>query len=160
MSDERAAMSALIRRDIADSDWTAILALANASVAHVTGAGTQEEWYENRRGFDASKGAQHHYVLEDTERGEIAGYGGVEKSPHGEFRFFMVTVPQRLDTVGERLFQENMKIARELGAERVWFTEYADDAVLLEFAKAHDFQEFGRIRLHEAVEATTLMKRL
>ncbi len=153
-------MSSLHRRDIVDSDWAAILELANASVAHVAGAGTQEEWYENRRGFDAEKGTQHHYVLEDTERGEIAGYGGVEKSPHGEFRFFIVTLPQRLDTVGEQLFQENMKIARELGAERVWFTEYADDAVLLAFAKARDFQELGRIRLHEAVEATTLMKML
>ncbi len=153
-------MSSLHRRDIVDSDWAAILELANASVAHVAGAGTQEEWYENRRGFDAEKGTQHHYVLEDTERGEIAGYGGVEKSPNGEFRFFIVTLPQRLDTVGERLFQENMKLARELGAERVWFTEYAGDAVLLAFAKARDFQELGRIRLHEAVEATTLMKKL
>ena len=153
-------MSSLIRREITEADWTAILELANASVAHVTGAGTQQEWCQNRRSFDTSKGTQHHYVLQDAEQGEIVGYGGVETSPNGEYRFFIVALPGELETVGERLYQENMTIARKLGAQRVWFTEYADDAALLEFALARDFQELGRIRLHEAVEATTLMRKL
>ena len=99
-------------------------------------------------------------MLQDAEQGEIVGYGGVETSPNGEYRFFIVALPGELETVGERLYQENMTIARKLGAQRVWFTEYADDAVLLEFALARDFQELGRIRLHEAVEATTLMRKL
>lgn len=151
-------MTELERRDIVESDWPAILALANASVAHVPGAGSQEEWYENRRRFDRSKGEQHHYVLVESGDGEISGYGSVERSPNGEFRFFIVTLPVRLDTVGERLYEENVKLACELGADRVWFTEYADDPVLLAFARARGFEEFGRLRLEDGVEAITLMK--
>ncbi|MEE9253367.1 MAG: hypothetical protein V3U43_00380 [Pseudomonadales bacterium] len=153
-------MTTLARRDVTATDWPRILELANASVSHVPGAGTQEEWYENRRSFDSSSGTQDHYVFEDSERGEIVGYGGVEMTPNGEFRMFIVTLPQLLETVGERLFQENLELAKIRGAERVWFTEYVDDTVLVEFAKARDFMELGRIRLDEGVEAITLMKRL
>lgn len=148
----------MIRRDILASDWPVILELANASVAHVSGAGTQEEWYENRRGFDTSVATQDHYVLE--EGGEIVGYGGVESSPNGEFRMFIVARRERLETVGERLYRENLALASARGAVRIWFTEYADDTGLVEFAKAREFMELGRIRLEGEGEAITLMRRL
>jgi hypothetical protein len=151
-------MTELQRRDIVESDWPAILALANASVAHVPGAGTQEEWFENRRAFDLSAGTQEHYLLEDS--GEIVGYGSVEQNADGEFRMFLVALPERLDTVGERLYDENLALAKARGAPRIWFTEYADDAALVRFAMAREFDELGRIHLGEGVEAITMMKRL
>lgn len=153
-------MATLVRRAVTASDWPSVLVLANASVVHVAGAGSQEEWYENRRSFDSSRGTQDHYVLVDPELGEIVGYGGVETTPNGEFRMFVVTVPELLETVGERLFRENVELAKTRGAERIWFTEHAHDTGLVEFAKARDFMELGRIRLDEGVEAITLMKRL
>ena len=51
-------------RELRESDWPALLDLANRSVAHVEGAGSQEVWLENRRNFDTEKRIQHHFVAE------------------------------------------------------------------------------------------------
>ena len=45
--------------------------IANASVADVPGAGTQEEWLENRRRFTRPQGEQHHATAREfTPPGE------------------------------------------------------------------------------------------
>jgi hypothetical protein len=145
-------------RDVRDADWPAILEVANGSVAHLSGAPTQEEWLHNRRHFDAGHGSQRHYVAEDPETGAVVGYGAVESGP--EFRLFVVTLPEQLPTVGELLYERALALLGESGAARVWFTEYADDRFLLAFARAHGFGDARNFSLPDGAMATTLVKRL
>jgi hypothetical protein len=145
-------------RDVRESDWPAILDLANASVAHVPGATDQEEWLENRRHFDTAQGSQQHFVAEEAGSGAIVGYGAIESRP--EFRLFVVTLPERLPTVGELLYERALALLREAGAERVWFTELDADRTLLSFAKAHGFGDPRRFALPDGSLATTLVKTL
>ena len=145
-------------RPIREADWPAILDLANQSVAHIPSAGSQEAWHDNRRHFDAKTGTQRQVVAEDPQSGALLGYGAVESTLEGEFRLFLVTPPGYLSSVGELLYRRGVELLRDLGARRVWFTEYAADEPLLSFACAHGFQEFRRFVLPEGPEAVTLVK--
>ena len=133
-------------RDVAPDDWPEILELANASVAHVPEAGPQDEWYDNRRAFDAANRVQAQYVFD--EDGVLVGYGAVESAQHGEFRMFIVTESPRLPQVGEALYRKALSILAQQNAVRVWFTEYAGDAPLIDFARAHGFVEVQRSHKH------------
>jgi hypothetical protein len=145
-------------RDVHERDWPEILEVANASVAHLPGAGTQEEWHANRRHFDASQGTQQHYVAEDPETLAVVGYGGVEATP--EYRLFLVTRPEQLPTVGELLYERAIGVLADTGAERVWLREYSADRALLSFAKAHGFGDERRFALPDGQQASTLVKSL
>ena len=148
---------AFLRR-VRDSDWPAILEIANASVAHIPEAGTQEEWHHNRRYFDPAYGAQQQFVAVDEESDAILGYGAIESSP--EFRVFVVTLPESIPTVGELLYERALTLLGEAGAERVWFTEYATDSALLTFARSHGFRDARSFTLSDGAEAMTLVKPL
>lgn len=60
-------------REPREQDWTAILALANQSVQAVPGAGSQEEWLDNRQ---RSSPLRRHFVA--VEAGAIVGYAAIE----------------------------------------------------------------------------------
>lgn len=147
-----------VLREVRDDDWPTVFEVANASVAHIAGAPTQEEWLHNRRHFDASHGEQRHFVAVDSETDVVLGYGSVECSP--EFRIFVVTRPEHLPTVGELLYERSLTLLRDAGAARVWFTEYGSDRALLAFARAHGFSNPRSFTLPDGLQATTLVKRL
>lgn len=153
-------MEDAVLRSVRDLDGPALLALANRSVAHVPGAGRQEAWLHNRRHFDSGRGVQLQFVAEHPESGALLGYGCIESDPRGEYRLFLVTTPDRLSGVGELLFERGLAVLGELGAQRVWFTEYAGDEPLLRFARKHGFSEFRRFALAGGTEAMTLLKEL
>lgn len=147
-------------RPVRDADWPALLALANQSVAHVAGAGSQEAWHENRRQFDTATGVQRQLVAEHPQTGALLGYLAVESNRPDEFRLFLVVPVSRLSAVGELLYARGVELLRELGARRVWFTEYASDEPLLSFTRAHGFRELRRFVLPGGPEAVTLVKDL
>ena len=146
-------------RDIRDEDWSAILAIANQSVADVAGAGRQDEWLANRRNFDASRGTREHYVVEHA--GEVVGYGGIESVsalPEGEFRMFIVVASRRLADVGERLYQTALAALARNRARRVHLTEYAKDQSLRDFLERRGFTETRRFRIPDGNEVVTLSR--
>jgi len=100
-------MEPLQIRELREIDWPAVLAVANQSVAHIPGAGPQDEWLCNRGTFDPSKGVQQQIVAEAS--GSAVGYGALESRDPAEpraFRLFVVTAPRLLDTVGQHLYGE------------------------------------------------------
>jgi hypothetical protein len=145
-------------RDVRAADWDAIPHLAAGAVAHVADAGEQDEWCRNRREFARDRGVQRQYVVEDSAR-TIVGYGAVE-CVDGEFRLFIVTRPEALTTAGEALYRTGIRILRELGAESVSLTEYANDTPLLAFAADRGFRERRRFALPGGARAISLEKEL
>jgi xanthine/CO dehydrogenase XdhC/CoxF family maturation factor len=145
-------------RRVQDEDWPAILALANAAVAHVPRAGCQQEWLDSRRAADRTARTQVQYVCE--EDGAIAGYGAVESDERGEYRMFLVATPERLENVGARLYGYALTALRARNVACVWFTEYAQDRPLLRFARERGFQEVRRLALDDGMEAIVLRKQL
>jgi hypothetical protein len=151
-------MSDVRMRPVGDADWPALLKLANQSVAHVPGAGSQEAWNENRRQFDTATGVQRQFVAEHPQTGALLGYLAVESNLPGEFRLFLVIPTNRLSALGELLYARGVGLLRALGARRVWLTEYAGDEPLLAFVHARGFTEFRRFVLPEGPQAVTLVK--
>jgi N-acetylglutamate synthase-like GNAT family acetyltransferase len=151
----------MLIREVRPTDWPAILALANRSVAGVPGAGTQEEWLRNRRSFDASRGTQRQFVAEEASR--LVGYGALESDAARDayaFRLFVVTDPVDLPSVGEFIYSQACAALAELNARHVWLTEYAADTHLLQFAAARGFRETRRFPLPHGPEAVVLVKSL
>jgi hypothetical protein len=152
-------MDAMLR-SVRDADWPGIFRLANESVAHVAGAGSQEVWYHNRRYFDSQGGVQHQFVVQEPATQQLLGYGAVECNLRSEFRLFIVTTSERLNTVGMLLYERGLAILRQLHARQVWFTEYVADEPLLQFARSRGFMEIRRFSLADGCEAITLVKEL
>jgi GNAT superfamily N-acetyltransferase len=149
-------------RAVRDDDWPAILAVANHSVADVSGAGSQEEWVSNRRRFDPTRGFREHF-LAISDNDEIVGYGAIESAgaiDDGEFRMFVVTPPERLTVVGDFLYRSAIEALARVGARRVRLTEYAADHRLRAFAEARGFIEHERFRIANGIEIVTLLKNL
>jgi hypothetical protein len=92
--------------------------------------------------------------------GLVLGYGAVESDERGEYRVFVVTTPQCLSTVGDALYCRALDVLKEAGATRVWFSEYASDTSLLEFARYRGFSEVVRRELPNGAEMLTLCKNL
>jgi hypothetical protein len=156
-------MTALMLREPRETDWPAILGLANASVAGVPGAGLQDDWAENRRRFDHARGTQRQLVAVDEATRSIVGYAAVESAGSdapGAFRLFLVTAPEQLPRIGEILYQNLIAVLREIGAREVRFQEYASDAPLLAFARARGFVERHRFAIDEGVEIVQLARDL
>jgi N-acetylglutamate synthase-like GNAT family acetyltransferase len=145
-------------RRVQDEDWPAILALANAAVAHVPRAGCQQEWLVNRQAAGRTWRTQVQYVCE--EGGAVAGYGAVESDERGEYRMFIVVDPTRLERVGARLYGYALTALRARNVGHVWFTEYAQDQPLLRFARDRGFQEVRRLPLEGGMEAIVMRKQL
>lgn len=145
-------------REPQKADWPQLFKLANQSIAHVPGVPTQEDWWNNRQNFDETVGIRRHLAaLTDDEN--IIGYMAVESAQNdGVFRLFVVTIPEYLSTLGETLYGFAMTHLRELDAQQVWFTEYAEDNNILEFARAHGFQEHRRFSTGDGLEVLSTYK--
>lgn len=154
-------LRALRVRPPTDDDWGIILRLANESVAHVPDAGPQDEWLENRRTFDRSKGTQVQLVAEEPSTHTILGYGAVElrrdRDPNG-CRLFVVASPGDLSSVGAQLFEHLWQSVLALHVARAWLTEYASDVPLQVFARERGFSEAARFWLPSGQEAVTLVR--
>jgi hypothetical protein len=151
-------MESLRIREPGETDWPAILVLANESVAHVTGAGSQDEWLRNRRGFDLSRGVQRQIIADAA--GSPVGYAALEcpdPSKSQSFRLFVVCAPQLLETVGEQLYAELQSWLTKRGAADVWIQEYASDAALIAFARKRGFAERRRF-VSGGIEIVALAK--
>jgi N-acetylglutamate synthase-like GNAT family acetyltransferase len=148
---------AAILRDARDSDWPAILELANESVADVPGAGSQDAWVTNRRSFDASSGVQRHWVAE--EEPVVVGYSAVEsraKDNPKSFRIFVVTDPKRRASLGRRLLENALAELKRQGAKSAWFAEYALDTEFIGFLKHYGFAEQERFESDDGSEVFEL----
>jgi hypothetical protein len=153
-------------RSVRAEDWPAILAIANRSVAHVPGAGPQDDWVSNRRQFDSTRGFREQFVAHGPDDRDIVGYGAIEsiESPAAgqglDFRMFIVTPPERLSVVGDLLYRSALEVLARVGARRVRLTEYAADQPFRAFAEARGFIEHQRFRIADGNEVVTLLKQL
>jgi predicted nucleotidyltransferase len=146
-----------IRRPRAE-EWGAILAVANEAVGAVRGSGSQEEWLRNRRDF-SSRGSQSEFVCIDS--GEVVGYGAAERgdeAPADDYRLFVVTSPERLRSVGERILGELNGYLARVNARRSWLREYAADVELTNFLIAHGYKVIEYFELEGGTRAVVLEK--
>jgi hypothetical protein len=154
-------LAVLTTRAPSETDWPAVLALANASVAALPHVGTQEEWLGNRRGFDAATGARHHLV--PVRDGVVEGYGSIESGagpgPHS-YRMYLVTRPEHYPSVGQVLCEALSARLQERGATEAWLIEHVGDRAVVSFALERGFREARRMRLQEGTEALVLTKSL
>ncbi len=151
-------MATVELREPSETDWPAILDLANRSVRDVAGAGSQEDWLENRlRGAPIRR----HFVA--VEQSRIVGYAGLESQfdqVEGGFRLFVVTESERLADIGVLLHRRLHDLLRELSAVEAWLIEYAADERLLRFLSGLGFSEVRRFRLEPDVECAVVSRRL
>jgi|TARA_Y100000310_G_scaffold336490_1_gene421159 hypothetical protein len=141
-----------------DNDWPVIWEIANQSVADVPGAGVQDEWLVNRRGF-SEHGFQHHFVL--TDHGSVLGYGSVERAsdaPPDIYRIFVVTAPEHLQECGARIFDRAERKLMELSAVESRLVEYAEDHRLGSFLLARGYTEVREFQLDSGQQAVVLSK--
>jgi len=144
-----------------EGDWPAVLELANASVASLPEAGTQEEWLQNRRGFDPRGGVQHHLV--SVRGGVVLGYGAIESGAGPDpssYRMYVVTRPELYATVGEQLYQALIGALRQRGATEAWLIEYVGDRAALPFVLERGFREHRRMTLPDGREAVVVSRSL
>ena len=129
-----------------DEEWSAIMTLAEASLAEMTMAPGQKEWLENRRSFNESGGERQQFVATLGKR--IVGYGSAEHPPAwmrndpraaGQYRLFMVVEPASRATLGVRLLARLREVLIKLKARRAWFQEYEGDRGLISFLEEQGF---------------------
>jgi hypothetical protein len=115
-----------------NGDWPSILRVANEALPNAPDGNAG--WLEARKRF---AGQRRHYVAEGG--GEIVAYGGIEEAGDGRWRLFTVMPADRLnDGLGDRMLDQLLHDARELGAATLLMREQADDA-LLPFVAARGF---------------------
>jgi len=144
-------------REPRETDWPAILSLANRSVRAVAGAGSQEEWLRNRQ---RPAPLRRHFVAVET--GGLVGYAAVESQfdqVENGFRLFVVASPERIAEIGASLYGRIEALLLELGAAEAWFIEYASDQPFLSFLAERGFKEVRSFRLEDGVECVVLSKR-
>jgi hypothetical protein len=140
-----------------DHDWPAILQLANQSLIEVPGAPGQQEWLDNRRSYSRSQRIQQHFVASSGD--QIVGYACIEhrdnfklhppaiKAAHGEYRLFGSSGSfGPLDT-RHSIAQAAWPGLIDLGARRVWMTEYEADARFVSYLEGMGFVRQASFRL-------------
>jgi hypothetical protein len=132
-----------------DDDWQAIPKLAYRSLSAMPAASGQQEWLDNRRSHSPSEGIQQHFVAISGD--QIVGYACIEHRDNlklhppatsaapGEYRLFVVVVPWDRATLGTRLLKLLGQQLIDLGARRIWMTEYEADAHLVSFLERTGF---------------------
>ncbi len=141
-------------REVRDSDWPEIAALANQSVAHVPGAGDQDEWLANRRRPNASR---RHFVVEGPAG--IESYAAAEVQPDQGARLFLVTAPERREDLAPLLYARLCGELTALCVREAWFIEYADDADFIAYLSGLGFRETRRFALESGSQAVVLSRR-
>ena len=104
-------------------------------------------WLAARTSFNATR-RRRHYVAEGG--GEIVAYGAIEETEEPRrSRLFVVMEQARLrDGLGDRMLDQLLHDASELGVSTLWMREQADDA-LLPFIMGHGFVEIRRFVVQE-----------
>jgi hypothetical protein len=135
---DRVTKATPLLRETNVEDWSAILAVANEALPNAPDGNAG--WLEARKRFD---GQRRHYVGEGG--GDIVAYGAIEEtSGPARWRLFAVMSAARLnDGLGDRMLDQLLHDARELGTSTLWMREQADDA-LLPFVAARGFVETRR----------------
>lgn len=134
-------------------DWDAVGTLANAAVAHVPGAPTQQAWLAARRAF---VGQRAQFVAE--RGGAIVGYAALERGPderERRYRVFVVTSWRDSGDVAERLYERLASELVRLGAHHAWLREYADDEIVIGFMRERGFEVRERYT-YEGLDLVTL----
>jgi hypothetical protein len=133
-------MSELALRAPRNDDWSAILSLAETSLAEMPTVPSQLDWLNNRRSFSPSDGIQQHFVATSGER--IVGYARIEhrgKDADGVFRLWVVMGPSARSTLGIRLLAKLGECLLSAGARRAWMAEYEVDVHFVSFLESMGF---------------------
>ena len=126
-----------------DADWPTILALADVALPQAPDG--NNAWLDARRAFSvSSRSGVQHLFLDDGEG--VLAFGAVEQMGTLRFRLFLVTRPDQLDLIGDEVLSVLAAEAVDLGADKLWMREHADDP-LVEFARKRGFQELLRYQL-------------
>ena len=140
-----------------DGDWRSIAVLADAAIAHVEGAPSQQGWVANRRTPDSE---QVHCVA--LEGQTVVGYAAVERrssEPEGAYRIFIVTSWPDCPDVADELYTFVQQELDRVGAEMAWLREFADDRLLIGFFRRHGFEVRERYD-YEGQSLVTIAKKL
>jgi N-acetylglutamate synthase-like GNAT family acetyltransferase len=133
-------------RGAVEDDWPAIRRVANEALPNAPDG--NGGWFEARRSFDETRRQRRHYVAEGG--GEVVAYSAIEETDDPErWRVFAVMEPLRLrDGLGERMLDQLLHDAHQLGASTLWMREQADDP-LLSFVREHGFAETRRFVIRD-----------
>jgi GNAT superfamily N-acetyltransferase len=133
-------------RPAQDTDWWAIERVTNEALPNAPDGNAG--WLEARKRFDDSGRRRRHYVAEGGD--EIVAYGGIEETDDcSRWRMFLVMAPGRLrGGFGERMLDQLLHDARQLGASTLWMREQGDDP-LLAFMRGREFVETRRFVIRD-----------
>lgn len=146
-------------RKAVETDWPAILEVANAAVPGLPRE--NQQWLSNRMRFDQTGYTRRHYVALDAATGDIIGYGAVEGGQEaGRYRLFIVMSPDLLVAgAGDPLYNQLIADLSTLHASSIWARESARDTALLSFLSQHGFHETGRFQLPDGGVEVVVMER-
>jgi|SRR5579884_2545549 L-amino acid N-acyltransferase YncA len=146
-------------RKAVETDWPAILEVANAAVPE--SPRENQQWLSNRMRFDQTGYIRRHYVALEAATGKVIGYGAIEGGKEaGRYRLFVVTSPDQLATgAGDLLYNQLIADLSTLNASAIWARESAHDALLLNFLSQHGFHETGRFQLPDGGVEVVVMER-
>jgi L-amino acid N-acyltransferase YncA len=146
-------------RKAVETDWPAILEVANAAVPE--SPRENQQWLSNRMRFDQTGYIRRHYVALEAATGKVIGYGAIEGGQEaGRYRIFVVTSPDQLAIgAGDLLYNQLIADLSTLNASAIWARESARDALLLNFLSQHGFHETGRFQLPDGGVEVVVMER-
>jgi N-acetylglutamate synthase-like GNAT family acetyltransferase len=143
-------MDEIVLREPRDDDWTAILKLAELSLAEMPIVPSQLEWLNNRRTFSAVEGIQQHFVAISSDR--IVGYACIEhrdKADAGEYRLFVVVAPSARATLGTTLLASLRERLLSVGARRARMVEYEADVGFISYLEKMGFVGLNGFKLDD-----------
>ena len=125
-------------------------------------AGNQE-WLQNRRQYDETKGSRRHYIATHSTTKESVGYAAIEQQGPDPtvFRLYIVFDPKQwtFSDVGEFLYQHLRQDANELGAKKLIMVEYETDTPFAQFLHEHGFIAAGTLT-YNGFEVVRFIKEL
>jgi N-acetylglutamate synthase-like GNAT family acetyltransferase len=138
-----------------EQDWPAISRAADASLPwQIQG---NQQWLRNRMNFDDRKLLRRHYVAENSDSGEVCGYGSVEGGPAPDrCRVFVVTAAALLPSVGEALLARLLEDLKSLAVKTAWVREEARDLSVLDFFRRHGFASEREFTTEQGLRVVTL----
>lgn len=137
-----------------ESDWPAILQMADQALPH--SKPENKAWLHRRQTFNIERFLRRHYIAESEENGQVLAYGCIEEGPEAEkFRVFVVMAPDRLASLGQKVYDRLLEDLREVQAQSLWVREEADDPVLGLF-RQQGFQQTAQFQIPNGREIVVL----
>lgn len=133
-------------REFQDTDFEILLDLAGQAVPFAPKE--NQEWFEYRKSFDDAKFIRHHYIIEENSK--AVAYGSLEQQNEDikSLRIFIVCRPEHLSgEIGNLLYNQLLKKAKELFATELWARELQADLPINKFLSAKGFVEKKRFKL-------------